>query len=170
MRVIGIDPGTRLLGWGVVERVGTRQWHVAHGVIQPSLAGTFADRLVYIDDELAQVIAEQQPDTGAVESIFFSKDAQSAAKLGHARGVVLLRLRRAGLEVHEYAPAQIKRSVVGHGRADKQQVARVVAAALGLEAPPRSDAADALAVALTCLSGLDFAQAMARAGGSPKRG
>ena len=170
MRVIGVDPGTRLLGWGVVERVGTRQWHVAHGVIQPSLDGTFADRLVCIDDELAQVIAEQQPDTGAVESIFFSKDAQSAAKLGHARGVVLLRLRRAGLEVHEYAPAQIKRSVVGHGRADKQQVARVVAAALGLEAPPRSDAADALAVALTCLSGLDFALAMARAGNPPKRG
>ena len=126
MRVLGIDPGTRALGWGLVERVGTRQWHVAHGVIEPPLDGTFADRLVWIDDELAKVIVEHHPDVGAVESIFFSKDAQSAAKLGHARGVVLLRLRRAGLDVHEYPPARVKRSVVGRGRADKHQVARVV--------------------------------------------
>jgi len=170
MRVIGVDPGTRALGWGVVERVGTRQWHVAHGVIEPSLDGPFADRLICIDDELGRVIAEHEPDAAAVETIFFSKDAQSAAKLGHARGVVLLRLRRAGLEVHEYAPAAVKRAVVGHGRADKNQIAHLVAAALGLGAVPRSDAADALAVALTCLNGLDYASALARAKGLAKGG
>jgi crossover junction endodeoxyribonuclease RuvC len=150
--------------------VGTRQWHVAHGVVATPLDGPFADRLLCIDDALGDVIAEHRPDVAAVESIFYSKDAQSAAKLGHARGVVLLRLRRAGLDIHEYAPAQVKRSVVGHGRADKQQVARVVAAALGLEPPPRSDAADALAVALTCLAGLDFAAALALAKQGAKRG
>jgi crossover junction endodeoxyribonuclease RuvC len=163
MRVMGIDPGTRLLGWGVVELVGTRRVHVAHGVIAPPANAALVDRLVWIDTELALVLEAQRPTVSAVESIFFAKDAQSAAKLGHARGVVLLRLRRAGLDVHEYPPARIKQVVAGHGRADKQQVARIVATALGLAEPPPSDAADALAVALTCLAGVGFEDALARA-------
>jgi crossover junction endodeoxyribonuclease RuvC len=163
VRVLGIDPGTRHLGWGVLERVGTRLDHVAHGVIDIDLSGTFSDRLVEIDDELAKVIEAHAPGVAAVESLFFAKDAQSAAKLGHARGVVLLRLARAGVTAHEYAPALVKRSVVGKGAADKKQVAMIITAILRLPAPPRSDAADALAIALTHLHASSFQAAIAGA-------
>ena len=149
MRVIGVDPGTRLLGWGVVERSGTRQWHVAHGVVAPPLAGAFADRLVFIDDALGEIVAAHGPDVAAVESIFFSKDAQSAAKLGHARGVVLLVAARHGLQVFEYSPLEVKRGIVGYGRAEKSQVQDMVHLLLRLpERPTPDDAADALAVAI----------------------
>jgi crossover junction endodeoxyribonuclease RuvC len=162
LRVIGIDPGTRHLGWGVLTRTGTRVEHVAHGVIDTDLDGSLAERLVEIDTELERVIREHAPDVGAVESIFFSKNANSAAKLGHARGVILLRLARAGMPIHEYAPTLVKRSVAGKGAADKKQVALVMTAILRLAAPPRSDAADALAVALTHLHAANF-QAMVAA-------
>ena len=161
MRVLGIDPGSRHLGWGVLERVGTRVEHVAHGVIDVDLDGTFADRLVDIDDRLGEVITTHAPTHAAVESIFFSKDAQSAAKLGHARGVVLLRLARASLQTAEYAPALVKRTVAGKGAADKRQVAMVVTAILRLGTPPRSDAADALAIALTHCNVVGFQTALA---------
>lgn len=161
MRILGIDPGSRHLGWGVLERVGTRIEHVAHGVIDVDLDGTFADRLVDIDDRLGEVIAAHAPEQAAVESIFFSKDAQSAAKLGHARGVVLLRLARSSLQTFEYAPALVKRTVAGKGAADKKQVAMVVTAILRLGAPPRSDAADALAIALTHANVVGFQTALA---------
>lgn len=149
MRVIGIDPGTRHLGWGVVDVVGPRVTHVAHGVIHTVEGSPLADRLVVIDDELRGIVQAHAPLEAAVESIFFSKDAQAAAKLGHARGVVLLHLCRAGLTVAEYAPAHVKRAIVGGGRADKHQVAMVIKALLRLATPPPSDAADALAIAIT---------------------
>lgn len=168
MRVLGIDPGTRHLGWGVVERAGTRLCHVAHGVIDTDTEHGLASRLIEIDDGLASVIAEHRPEIGAVESLFFAKDAQSAAKLGHARGVVLLRLSRAGLALHEYPPALVKRTVVGKGAADKRQVALVVTALLRLTAPPRSDAADALAIAVTHLQAAGFQSAMSAAVGRPR--
>ena len=161
MRVIGIDPGSRHLGWGVLDRTGTRVDHVAHGVIDVDLSGTFSDRLVDIDNELEKVIEAHAPEVAAVESLFYSKDAQSAAKLGHARGVVLLRLARARVTAHEYAPALVKRSVVGKGAADKKQVAMIITAILRLPAPPRSDAADALAIALTHLQASNFQAAIA---------
>ena len=160
--MIGIDPGTRHLGWGVLTRTGTKIEHVAHGVIDTDLDGSLADRLVEIDTELERVIREHAPDVGAVETIFFSKNANSAAKLGHARGVILLRLARAGMPIHEYAPTLVKRSVAGKGAADKKQVAMVMTAILRLSAAPRSDAADALAVALTHLHAANF-QAMVAA-------
>src|SRR5688572_5429660 len=156
MRVLGVDPGTRHLGWGVLEKNGTRIQHVAHGVIDIDVSGSFSARLLEIDDELERVIQAHAPTIAAVESLFFAKDAQSAAKLGHARGVVLLRLARAGIEAHEYAPALVKRTVVGKGAADKKQVAMIMTAILRLPAPPRSDAADALAVALTHLNASSF--------------
>lgn len=162
MRVIGIDPGSIKLGWGVIDRVGTRMHHVGHGTL--TLKGeTLADRLLDIDHGLSAVLEKYSPDSAAVESIFFSKNAQSAAKLGHARGVVLLLLRRAGLEIAEYAPALVKRAVAGSGRADKNQVARVVTSVLRLEEVPQSDAADALAVALTHLNTSRFSEAIAAA-------
>lgn len=162
MLVIGIDPGTRHLGWGVLRRVGTKIEHVAHGVIDVDVDGSLADRLVEIDGALDAVLAEHRPEVSAVESLFFAKDAQSAAKLGHARGVVLLRLARQGIGIREYAPALVKRTVVGKGAADKRQVAMVMTAILRLPSPPRSDAADALAVALTHLHVAGFEAAVAR--------
>lgn len=174
MRVLGIDPGTRHLGWGVVEREGTRLVHVAHGVIDTDTEQGLAPRLVEIDDALTAVIAEHRPEIGAIESLFFAKDAQSAAKLGHARGVVLLRLARAGLALHEYSPALVKRTIVGRGAADKRQVAMVITAMLRLPSAPRSDAADALAIACTHLQAAgyhaavrDVRQALPREAPSP---
>ncbi len=152
----------------MLDRVGTRIEHVAHGVIDVNLDGEFADRLVEIDDELMKVIATYTPSQGAVEGLFFSKNAQSAAKLGHARGVILLRLARASIPTFEYAPALVKRTVAGKGAADKQQIAMVVTAILRLPSPPRSDAADALAIGLTHLNVASFQSAMLAAGAPPK--
>lgn len=151
MLALGIDPGTLHLGWGVVSRDGNRLRHVAHGVIHMRPGMTLASRLAHISTALSEVVSLQQPGVAAVESLFFHKDAQAAAKLGHARGVVLLCLEQAGVQIAEYAPARVKRTVVGHGQADKRQVALMVRALLGLAAPPPSDAADALALAITHL-------------------
>ncbi len=156
---MGVDPGTRFLGWGVVEGLGTKLRHVASGVLKLG-AGPLPDRLVAIDRQLQELIVEHQPTVAAVESIFFAKNAQSASKLGHARGVVLLSLRRADLDIGEYPPARVKRAVVGRGRATKDQVAHIIASILSLPAPPPSDAADALAVAITHLNTERFASAM----------
>jgi crossover junction endodeoxyribonuclease RuvC len=152
LTVIGLDPGSRHFGWGVVTRAGTRMVYVAHGVIDPSLKGTFAERLVTIESELVRVIAAHTPSHASVEGLFFAKDAQAAAKLGHARGVALLVCARAGLEIAEYPPARVKLTVTGAGRAAKEQVAQMVRVILGLRELPAADAADALAVALTHLS------------------
>ena len=151
MLALGIDPGTLKLGWGLVRRDGNRLRHIAHGVIRLPPGTPLASRLARIALELSEVVAEQRPAVAAVESLFFNKDAQAAAKLGHARGVVLLCLEQAGVTIAEYAPARVKRTVVGHGQADKRQVAQMVRALLGLAAPPPSDAADALAIAITHL-------------------
>lgn len=149
MIALGVDPGTRHLGWGVIAVTGNQIRHVAHGVIDADAALPLADRLAKIDDELGAVVARFKPDVGSVETLFFHKDAQAAAKLGHARGVVLLNLARASVEVVEYPPAQVKRVVTGKGQADKRQVAMMIRALLGLEEVPKSDAADALALAVT---------------------
>jgi crossover junction endodeoxyribonuclease RuvC len=148
---LGVDPGTRQLGWGVVVRRGSTLEHVAHGVIRLDPRETLAVRLHRIEQELSLVLGQHRPDVGSVETLFFHKDAQAAAKLGHARGVVLMSLARAGVEVAEYAPARVKRAIVGHGRADKRQVALMIRTLLRLSDTPASDAADALALAVTHL-------------------
>ncbi len=150
IRVLGLDPGTRKFGWGVVARRGTRLTHVAHGVFALG-EGVLAGRLVELERELDEVIRAHQPDQASVESLFFHKDPQAAAKLGHARGVALLVCARAGLGVFEYAPARVKKTVAAHGRAEKAQVARMIRVILSLEAVPVPDAADALALAVTHL-------------------
>ncbi len=151
MIALGIDPGTRRLGWGVVSRTGNRLLHVAHGVIELAADESIATRLVELEGQLTGVIREHRPTVSSVESLFFHKDAQAAAKLGHARGVVLLCLARAGIPIAEYAPAKIKRTIAGSGQADKRQVAMMVRAALALDALPPLDASDALAIAMTHL-------------------
>jgi crossover junction endodeoxyribonuclease RuvC len=152
--VLGLDPGTRHFGWGVVERRGTRLFHVAHGIVHADERRSIAERLVVIEEALARVVREHAPTTASVEALFFAKDAQAAAKLGHARGVGLLVCARAGLEVHEYPPALVKRAVAGSGRAEKSQVAQMIRVVLGLRSAPAADAADALAVAVTHLQHL----------------
>lgn len=149
MRVLGIDPGSRRTGWGVVQLEGTRLRYVGAGTIAVPAKLALAKRLHLIYQGLQRVIAEHQPETVAVEEIFFAKYANAALKLGHARGVALLAAAESELEVHEYPPAIVKRTVVGRGAADKTQVGRLITAMLGLKVAPEEDAADALAVAIT---------------------
>lgn len=151
MIALGIDPGTRALGWGVVTQTANRLSHVAHGVIRAPSTEDLSARLVLIADALEQVIRTYQPQMASVETLFFHKDPQAAAKLGHARGVVLLCLERARVTVHEHAPARVKRTLTGHGQADKRQVGMMVRAILNLEELPAADASDALALAITQL-------------------
>jgi crossover junction endodeoxyribonuclease RuvC len=165
---LGIDPGTRKLGWGVVSREGNRLRHLAHGVIELDAKAALERRLLQIERDLDEVIRCYRPAVGSVETLFFHKDAQAAAKLGHARGVVLLLLSRAGVEVAEYAPARVKRIIAGRGQADKQQVAMMIRALLALDEVPRSDAADALALAVTHLRAAPLASRLAREGGKER--
>ncbi|MBM3647401.1 MAG: crossover junction endodeoxyribonuclease RuvC [Alphaproteobacteria bacterium] len=147
MRLIGLDPGLRLTGWGVIEVDGNRLRHVAHGVIKVPTEGGLAARLCRLFDGVAAIIAAQQPAEAAIEETFVNVNPGSTLKLGQARGVVLLAPARAGLPVFEYAANLVKKSVSGVGHADKRQIAMMVGRLLpGVEAS--SDAADALAVAI----------------------
>lgn len=170
MIVLGIDPGTRHFGWGIVSKIGTRLAHVAHGVIEPDVKRSIAERLVTIERELTVVVKEHAPGEASVESLFFAKDAQAAAKLGHARGVALLVCARAGLPIAEYPPARVKRAVAGGGRADKQQVAHMIRVLLGLADAPVFDAADALALAVTHLQQSPYAAKLQAATQAQARG
>lgn len=148
MIVVGIDPGSRHMGWGVLEVTGTRLAHVAHGIVHADPELSLAERLVTIEEGLREVLERHRPTEAGVEAMFFAKDASSAAKLGHARGVILLTLQHARVAIHEYPPALVKRAVGASGRADKAQVARIVQAVLALRELPKADAADALAIAI----------------------
>lgn len=161
IRILGVDPGLRRCGWGVISVEGTRLGHVAHGVITPPTAAAMAERLMALFTELESVVAEQRPDFAAVEECFMSKNASSALKLGQARGAALLAPARAGLPVAEYAAREIKKAVVGTGGAEKAQVAAMIGVLLpGCRAA--ADAADALAVAVChAHSGLTLKQAVA---------
>ena len=147
MRLIGLDPGLRLTGWGVIDVEGNRLRHVAHGVIKVPADQSLAVRLCALFEAIAAVVAEQQPTEAAVEETFVNVNPGSTLKLGQARGVVMLAPARAGLPVFEYAANLVKKSVVGAGHADKHQIAMMVGRLLpGVEAT--ADAADALAVAI----------------------
>lgn len=149
MRVLGIDPGTRHCGWGIVEaKSGSRVVHVAHGVISPKATLPLATRLGIIHEGLAAAIKEHAPQTAGVEEVFFAANVKSALVLGHARGVALLAAAQAGLDVAAYAPTVVKQAVVGTGRAEKFQVSRMVSVILGLGEIKQADASDALAVAI----------------------
>jgi len=147
VKVLGIDPGARVTGYGVVEGQSARLRHVAHGALRPRAAAPAA-RLAEIQRGLAQVIAEHGPDIAVVERVFVGRSARSALVLGHARGAVICAAVRAGLPVAEYGARRIKQAVVGYGAADKQQVQHMVRALLGMTQPPAEDAADALACAI----------------------
>ena len=149
MRIFGIDPGSIRTGYGCVETDGRRHHLVAFGAIASPATDSFPDRLARIHLELSQLLAAHRPDTVAIENVFHGKNARSALKLGHARGVAILAAVQAGCHVVEYTPAEVKRAVVGHGRADKHQVQHMIKLLLGLAAAPKPhDAADALAIAI----------------------
>ena len=147
MRVLGIDPGLRNMGWGVIEASGSRIVHVGNGVCK-SQGDDLAARLLSLFDQLSDVVARFQPDTAAVEKTFVNKDGAGTLKLGQARGIAMLVPAQAGLTIGEYAPNTVKKTVVGVGHAAKQQIDHMVRLQLpGVEiAGP--DAADALAIAL----------------------
>ena len=149
MTIFGIDPGSQRTGYGCVERVGSRHRLVICGTLSGPLHATFPDKLNAIHEGLAVLLSQHRPDCVAIEGVFHARNARSALKLGQARGVALLAASEAGLPVVEYAPAAIKRAVVGYGRAEKQQVQQMVKLLLGLDAAPAPhDVADALAVAI----------------------
>ena len=147
-RVLGIDCGSGATGYGVIETDGRASRVVASGVILASARLSFPERLKKIADGLSRIIETYAPDAVAVEEVFYSVNVKSALKLGHVRGVALLKAAEAALPIHEYSPLQIKSSVVGYGRAEKSQVQHMVKALLRLDEIPPEDAADALAVAL----------------------
>jgi crossover junction endodeoxyribonuclease RuvC len=149
VRIFGIDPGSQRTGYGCVESNGSRHRIIACGAIVTPASGCFAQKLLAIHQQLTVLLSKCRPDCVAIEDLFHAANARSALKLGHARGVAMLAAVEAGLPIAEYTPAEIKRAVVGYGRAEKHQVQQMVKLLLGLTHPPSPhDAADALAVAI----------------------
>lgn len=152
-RVIGVDPGVNIVGYGVVEEAGAKLACHEWGAIKTPKGASMPKRLKHIADGLREIIAKHSPAELALEESFFAKDAQSALKLGHARGVIMLVAEEAGLPVFEYSPLKVKQTVTGYGRAEKEQVRTMVRHMLSLkENPTPLDASDALAIAITHLN------------------
>ncbi len=149
VRIIGLDPGLRRMGWGIVISDGARLSWIAHGVIAPAETLAFPDRLLRLLEGLDEVIALHAPDEAAVEEVFVNMNPNSTLKLGHARACALLAPARAGLPVAEYATRLVKKAVVGTGAAGKSQIAFMVRRLLPTAGDVSADAADALAVAIT---------------------
>ncbi len=149
IRILGIDPGLRRTGWGVVESDGNRLVYVACGSVTSDDKAPLAARLVAIHDGLSRVIAEFGPDEAAVEQTFVNTNAAATLKLGQARGIAMLVPARAGLTVAEYAPNLVKKTVVGAGHGDKGQIRMMIGVLLPKAVPKSEDAADALAIAVT---------------------
>ena len=149
MIVFGIDPGSHTTGWGVIEIKGNQIRFVDCGIIRAKSQDVLSDRIQDIFDGLCERLKTHQPARICLESIFHHKSAKSALILGHARGVALLAARRQPqVDIHEISPAEVKKAVTGHGRADKKQVQEMIRVLLGLPQVPAEDAADALAIAI----------------------
>ena len=149
MRILGIDPGFAIVGWGVIDYVGSHFKVVAYGSIQTPAGERLEKRLNTIYEDLSGIIDKFKPDALAVEELFFNTNITTGIKVAQARGVILLCAEQKGVESFEYTPLQVKQSVTGYGRADKKQVQRMVTSLLNLESTPKpDDVADALAVAI----------------------
>lgn len=148
MRVLGIDPGSRITGYGIVEQQGSRLLHIDNGAIFTDRAADFPGRLRLIFEGLSRVIAEYGPEAVAVEDVYVSDNVRAALKLGQARGAAIAAAVHAALPVFEYTASQVKQAVVGQGRAGKEQVQKMVKALLGLPEIAQADASDAVAVAI----------------------
>ena len=164
MKVLGIDPGTAALGYGIVERSGGRLREVDHGCLTTSPDLALPDRLLAIHALVEELLALHEPDLMGVERLFFSKNVQTALAVGQARGVILLAAAQHGTPVREATPNEVKSAITGYGAADKEQVQRMVQLVLGMSELPRpDDAADALAIA-TWVANTDRGAALATAG------
>ncbi|MFH1286331.1 MAG: crossover junction endodeoxyribonuclease RuvC [Candidatus Magasanikbacteria bacterium] len=151
IRILGIDPGFGRIGWGVIESRGVDWKHVSHGCIMTNKKKDFVDRLDELHTELMEIIKTFSPSRAGVEDLFFYKNVTTAIKVGQARGVILLTLRQAGILIFECTPLQVKQAVTGYGKAEKRQVQKMVGMILEMPKKPiQDDAADALAVAITC--------------------
>lgn len=151
MRIIGIDPGTGILGFGVIDTHGSKTTLVTAGVITTPAHTPLPDRLEEIYQGLTDIIAETKPEVMAIEKLFFAQNVTTAISVSHARGVAMLTGRQANLTIEEYTPLQIKQTMTGYGRATKKQVQEMVRLQLGLKDVPKpDDCADALAAAIMC--------------------
>lgn len=153
MRILGIDPGTGILGFGVIDiaKAGSRAELVTAGVIKTPPHTPLEERLEEIFNGLNQIIEETKPDLASIEKLFFAQNVTTAISVSHARGVAMLAAQLAGLQIVEYTPLQIKQTLTGYGRAEKQQIQEMVKLHLRLAVVPKpDDAADALAAAITC--------------------
>jgi len=148
MRILGIDPGSRITGYGIVEKSRHGLTGGDYGEIKPPRNASLATALVYVYESLTGLIAALQPNAVAIEDIFYGKNVQSLIKQGHVRGVAILAGARREVLVYEYSPLEVKKAVVGYGRAEKSQVQTMIKAILNLSESPPPDAADALAVAV----------------------
>ena len=149
LRILGIDPGSRKTGYGLIEHSGNKSRHLDSGFIRLNEKETLIDRLLILSMELEKIIDRLNPNCGAIEKIFYAKNAQSALSLAHARGVILLKFSEKQLPIHEYQALKVKQTVVGAGRADKGQIKHMVKILLKINDSLQEDQADALAVALT---------------------
>jgi crossover junction endodeoxyribonuclease RuvC len=149
MRIIGIDPGTGILGFGVIDVTGGKPVMVDAGVVRTRVHQPLDERLVEIYNSLCEIIAETKPKIMVIEKLFFAQNVTTAISVSHARGVAMLTGKLAGLEIVEYTPLQIKQAITGYGRADKKQMQEMVRVILGLKTVPQpDDCADALAAAI----------------------
>ncbi|MFL5806586.1 MAG: crossover junction endodeoxyribonuclease RuvC [Roseiflexaceae bacterium] len=149
MRTLGIDPGTAIMGWGIVDEADSALRLVDFGTLTTPAGMAAHDRLVILYDQLCDLLRAHQPDAAAVEELFFGKNVNTAISVGQARGVALLALAQAGVPIHEYKPTAVKQAVAGYGGADKKQMQEMVRLTLRLDKIPRpDDAADALAIAI----------------------
>lgn len=148
MRILGIDPGSRVTGYGVIEKEGDHLHHILHGEVKPSKDSLLSAVLISIYRDLSVLIGQTTPDAIAVENIFYGKNVRSLIKQAQVRGLVIFTGANLGIPVFEYSPLEIKQAVVGYGRAEKRQVQVMVKAILKLPSLPPADAADALAVAV----------------------
>lgn len=149
IRILGIDPGLRRTGWGVIEIEGNRLIYVACGSAHTDDKAALGDRLATLHDELMRVVDEFRPDEAAVEATFVNKDGAATLKLGQARGIALVVPARAGVPIAEYAPNQVKKTIIGAGHGDKSQIRMMLGVLLPKADPKTHDAADALAIAIT---------------------
>lgn len=148
MRVLGIDPGSRVTGYGIIATNGQELGFISCGTIKTAGVPDFSRRLLVIFQDICEVIATHQPDVAAVEDMFIDRNPRSALKLGHARGAAVVAALHCGLEVFDYTARKVKQSVAGYGQAEKGQVQNMVRSLLALDATPSKDASDALAVAI----------------------
>jgi crossover junction endodeoxyribonuclease RuvC len=158
MVILGIDPGSQTTGYGVVESDGRTHSVIALGCLKARPGASLSQRLAQIYEGLRGIIEQHRPQQAAVEATFYGKNVRSALVMGHARGVCLLAIAQGGCELFEYSPLEVKKAVVGQGRAGKPQVAYMIRAMLGLRVTPPEDAADALAVAICHLQKMRYNQ------------